>query len=176
MIFGFSVTLSWLWLFLLIGGLVAGLRYSITLSILISAYSLLAIPLDVSRAIQVSFLTVAVGLLVGGYRKYQVHQNERLMAVWVLARQNEDAAKVLIDLNGNLNKVHQSRLDILNVLEVVNLPPNAKAQLGQTVHTLGNLEQAVSGWMALYKIREVVLDNKLAIGEEIRRSGRTPLK
>jgi hypothetical protein len=119
-------------------------------------------------------VTLLSGLLVGYYHRYQRYLNEQRLASWVLARQNEDAAKVLIDLNGNLNKVRKSRMDILNVLEVVDLPPNAKTQLGQTVHTLGNLEQAVSGWMALYKIREVVLDNKLAIGEEIRRSRGMP--
>ena len=173
--FGFSVTLGWLWLFLLIGGLVAGLRFSLALSIIISIYSLIAISSDISRAIQVSFLTVFVGLLVGSYHKYQIYQNDQRLAARELARQNEDAAKVLIDLNGNLNKVRQSRMDILNVIEVIGLPDSVKAQLSQTVHTLGNLEQSASGWMALYKIRDSVLNNKLAIGEKIRRSGRNPL-
>ena len=174
LVFGYSIAVGWLWLFLVIGGLVSGLRSSIILSVLISIYTFLTL-VDPSRMIQGVCITLLSGLLVGYYHRYQVYQNDQRLAVWQLARQNEDAAKVLIDLNGNLDKVHQSRMDILNVIEVIDLPDSAKKQLGQTVHTLGNLEQSVSGWMALYKIRDSVLDDKLAIGEKIRRSGRNPL-
>ena len=159
---------------MVIGGLVSGLRFSIILSVLISIYTFLTLA-DTSRMAQGVFITLISGLLVGYYHRYQIYLNEQQLAAWVQARQNEDATKVLIDLNGNLNKVRQSRLDIMNVLEVVDLPDTAKTQLSQTVHTLGNLEQSVGGWMALYTIRDRVLDNKLAIGDKIRRLGRNPL-
>jgi len=175
LVFGYSIIIGWLWIFLIIGGLVANLRLSLTLSILISAYTIYAIPMDTSRVIQACIVTVLVALITGSYRYYQIHLAEHLEAARALARANEEAANLITDLSANVDKVKSAREAIQIIMFNVELVPSTKEELSQVVHTLGNLELAASGWLALKQIQESVTSDKLRIGEAIRRSRRNPL-
>ncbi len=173
-VFGYSIAIVWLQIFLVAGSILAGLRLTMLLAVLISIYAYFAIP-DLSRSLQIGIATLILGYLVGSYSRYRKYLFGQARDAGYRARENEEAAKVLLDINGNLERVRQSRIDVQSVLfNFADLPDSAKIQLRGTVHTLGNLEQAVSGWMALHEIKEGILDNKLTIGERIRRSRRGP--
>lgn len=175
MIFGFSITIGWLWLLLIAGGFVAGLRLSILLSVIISFYTLYAIAGDASRSIQVVIGTILVAVLVGYYSRYQEYNLNRARAAWEEtetarreAEKNAEAHKYLVELNGNIKKVREARVDLDAIWNNYNLPDNVRVQLREVINLLANLELASSGWQALYKITEEVREARAEIGKKMR--------
>ena len=178
--FGYSITVSWLWLLLIIGGLVARLRLSLSLAALIVAYSFFAIPGEPSRVVQVGIASVLVAVLVGGYSRYSHYLLEQARAAWIeaelqrdIVRGIEQAAQTLEDANGNIAKVKRARTDLQAVLHNFSFPDNVRTQLNGIVQDLGNLELATAGWRGLHKIIEDVKSAKLEISARTRRPMKT---
>jgi len=174
--FGYSITVSWLWLLLIIAGLVAGLRFSLAMAALIFAYTFFAIPGEPSRVVQVGIASALVAVLVGGYSRYSHHLLEQSRELWIeaelqrdIVREIEKAAQLLEDANGNIAKVKKARIDVQAVLYNFSFPDNVRTQLNAILHDLGNLELATAGWRGLHKIIEDVKDAKLEIGKRTRR-------
>lgn len=173
LVFGYSITIQWLQIMLIIGGFVAGFRYSLGLAVFISAYTWYTID-DFSRTIQVVIGTFAIAILTGLYSRYQHYQMRQNEAAWreserqrLSAEKSSHATDEIIEavekLNGNIEKIKQARIDLQAVLKNYSLPDGARAQLTGVVHLLGNLELATTGWRALHKIIEDVKDAKLEI-------------
>ena len=178
--FGYSITVSWLWLLLIIGGLVARLRLSLSLAALIVAYSFFAIPGEPSRVVQVGIASVLVAVLVGGYSRYSHYLLEQARAAWIEAELQRDivsgieqAAQALEDANGNIAKVKRARTDLQAVMYNFPFPDNVRTQLDAIVQDLGNLELATAGWRGLHKIIEDVKSAKLEISARTRRPMKT---
>lgn len=178
--FGYSITVSWLWLLLIIGGLVARLRLSLSLAALIVAYSFFAIPGEPSRVVQVGIASVLVAVLVGGYSRYSHYLLEQARAAWIeaelqrdIVRGIEQAAQTLEDANGNIAKVKRARTDLQAVMYNFPFPDNVRTQLDAIVQDLGNLELATAGWRGLHKIIEDVKSAKLEISARTRRPMKT---
>jgi len=174
--FGYSITVSWLWVFLIISGLVAGLRLSLALAILICIYAFFAIPGEPSRVVQIGIASVIVALLAGGYSRYARHLLEQSEAAWMEAEiqrniltEIEQAAQLLRDVNGNIAKIKKARIDLQATMYNFSFPDNARTQLNGIVHDLSNLELASDGWRALHKIVEDVKSAKLEISARTRR-------
>jgi hypothetical protein len=173
--FGYAITISWLWLFLIIGGLVAGLRLALAMASLIFAYAFFAIPGEPSRVIQVGIASALVAILAGGYSRYSRHLLEESRMAWVetekqrdIVREIEQAAQLLRDVNGNIARIKKARVDLQAVLFNFRFPDNARTQLYGIVHDLGNLELATAGWRGLHRVIEDVKRNKLEIGKRMR--------
>jgi hypothetical protein len=176
LIFGYSITVSWLWILLIVGGLVAGLRLSLAMAALIVAYSFFAIPGEPSRVIQVGIASALVAVLVGGYSHYSHHLLEQARAAWIEAELQRDivmgieqAAQTLEDANGNIAKVKRARTDLQAVMYNFPFPDNVRTQLSGIVQDLSNLELATAGWRGLHKIIEDVKSAKLEISARTRR-------
>jgi len=176
LIFGYSITVSWLWLLLIIAGLVAGLRLSLAMAALIFAYTFFAIPGEPSRVVQVGIASALVAVLVGGYSRYSHHLLDQAREAWTeaelqrdIVREIGEAAKLLQDVNGNIAKIKRTRTDLQAVMHNFSFPDNVRTQLNGIVHDLGNLELATAGWRGLHKIVEDVKSAKLEISARTRR-------
>jgi len=179
--FGYSITVSWLWLLLIIGGLVAGMRLSLAMAVLIVAYSFFAIPGEPSRVVQVGIASALVAVLVGGYSRYSHHLLEQARELWIeaelqrdIVRGIEEAAQTLEDANGNIARVKRARIDLQAIMYNFSFSDNARTQLNAIVQDLGNLELAAAGWRGLHKIIEDVKSAKLEISARTRRPMREP--
>lgn len=179
LVFGYSIAIVWLEIFLIIGGFMAGLRYSLGLAAFISAYTWYTID-DFSRAAQITVAAFVIATLVGLYSRYQHYQMRQNEAAWREAerqrlsaekssRATDEIIEAVEKLNGNIEKIKQARIDLQAVLKNYSLPDGARAQLTGVVHLLGNLELATTGWRALHKIIEDVKDAKLEIVKRMKR-------
>src|SRR3990172_8496678 len=131
--FDYSITVSWLWLCLIIGGMVAGIRLALAMAALIFAYALFAIPGEPSRVIQIGIASGLVAILSGGYSGYSRHLLEEARAAWdeaekqrEIVREIEQAARLLEDVNGNIAKIKKSRIDLQAALYNFSFPDNVR--------------------------------------------------
>ena len=176
LIFGYSITVSWLWILLIIGGLVAGLRLSLAMAALIFAYSFFAIPGEPSRVVQVGIASALVAVLVGGYSRYSHHLLEQAREAWAeaelqrdIVREIEEKARLREDSNGIIAKVKHIRIGIQSVMYNYVLPDGARTELNVQLHNLDDLELSTTGWRALWKIVQDVIAAKLLISARTRR-------
>ena len=127
--FGFSIAVIWLFIFLIIGGMVSGMRLSLALAILICAYTVFALPGEPGRVIQGAIASILTAVLVGGYSHYSRHLLEQARLSWIeaelqrdIVRGIEEAAQLLEDANGNIAKVKKIRIDVQAVLYNFSFP------------------------------------------------------
>ena len=175
---GYSIAIVWAQLFLIIGGLLAGRRPALLLSAIISAYAWYAIPGDISRVMQIIVASVLIAFITGYYGHYQRYVRQQALIAQLaasdarrLAEENERAAEMLEELNGNIAKIKDIRIDLRAIVDAYELPPEVQKNMGEILHLLGNLELAAGGWRALHKIREDVQKAKGEIAGKMWRGG-----
>lgn len=117
--FGFSITLSWLWLFMILGIFIGGLRAGLVCAVFTIVYGLLALPMNTSRLAQLVITTPAAAFLVGYLRR-----RERLLREAILSQfSNGNVEKMQVSLRMATNLKHRfktmSEADIQEVLEQI---------------------------------------------------------
>ena len=173
-LFGYTIAIAWMQLFLIGGGLLSGFRFSLLLATIVSIYTYIAISDDPSRVVQIIIVSILMALITGAYSYYQRWTSQQALInqliaseAKALALKNEAAAEMLTELNGNIANIKSVRLNLKNILTTFDLPPEVDKSLNDIVHLLGNLELAASGWRALDKIRTQVKEAKGQIAGEM---------
>jgi hypothetical protein len=110
--FGWSITFSWLWLFMAAGIFISGLRAGMLCAAFIVAFTLYAIPMDTSRIIQLAISTPAAAVLVGwqtrelrlALSRVQA-EGDRAREALAQAEKNQAKADLVDSVNGNIEKL-----------------------------------------------------------------------
>ncbi len=130
--FGYSVFIAWLWLFLIIGTFVGGLRAGFICAIWIILYTLYAVSDDPSRAIQIMIATPIVAYLVG-WQTRNIRQLHKMTDE--LVNGNIDKAK---------NALNIARELLLNWEDYTNVGRYKRVRLFEDA--LGNLLAGIVGF------------------------------
>jgi hypothetical protein len=161
--FGYSITLVWVTVFVVIGTLVSGLRGGLVAAVWGVGYAFYAIPMvdELNRAVQVAIGIVLMALVVGWQTRNLRKSLAELRTAWERAELNEQAAKAMNALNGNIYRIRNARNLLLKTLEHQPLDETAREEIRQVLHVLNNLELATAGWQALEKLKESIEDSRL---------------
>lgn len=143
--FGYSITAAWLYLFVVFGAFIGGLRAGLVAAVFVAAYSAYTVE-DTNRAIQVAIAVLLIAGLVGWQRR-------RLRAEFRRAEDNQGAADFVDNLNGNIERVRAARGQLLEILEMEPLNEEARLRLREVLGVLNNLEQATAGWRQLNELK-----------------------
>jgi hypothetical protein len=144
--FGYAITLSWLYLFVVFGAFTGGLRAGLLAAIFVAGYSLYVLD-DTSRSVQVAIAVLLSAVLVGWLRR-------RLRAEWQRAEDNQAAADLIHGLNGNIERVRGARAQLLDILEAEPLNEGTRLKIRGVLNVLNNLEQATAGWRQLRELKK----------------------
>ena len=116
--FGFTITYGWLWLALVAGVFIGGLRAGLLCGVWVTLYAVWTVPFtdDPSRVIQIGLVSVIGAWLVGFLRRRERH----LQMAINLAFSNGNVAKMreTLDLARNL-KVNLSTYSEAEILEII---------------------------------------------------------
>lgn len=147
--FGYSVTLVWIAVFVVVGSFLSGLRGGLVAALFAVGYAFYAIPMidRVDRAVQVAAGMVIMAFAVGYLRRRERQQSQR-------ATENEAAAQALGALNGNILRIRHSRNLLLKVLQQHRLDDITQEEIRSVLHVLNNLEMATAGWQELARVKE----------------------
>lgn len=144
--FGYSITAAWLYLFVVFGAFIGGLRAGLVAAVFVAGYSIYAME-DISRVIQVAAAVLLIAGLVGWQRR-------RLRAEFRRAEDNQGAADFVDNLNGNIERVRITREQLLDILETDLLSEETRLKLREALGVLNNLEQATAGWRQLRELKK----------------------
>lgn len=140
--FGFTVTYGWLWLFLIAGGFIGGLRASLLCAGWVTLYAILTLPGDLSRVIQIAVISVVGAWLIGYLR-----QRERRLQ------------KVFDEVfNGNVARMESAMGASRTLLKEWNnlTVTEQKEQVQQINHYLAHLLTSVVGYRQMREEQERV--------------------
>lgn len=128
--FGASITLSWLWLFMIAGVCIAGMRAGLICAAFTVAYAVLALPMDISRLIQLAIATPAAALLVGYLRRRERHLQRAMMLIFANGNVAKMREALALATELKLNLRNQTEAGLLDGLERI------ESDLGNTLAVL----------------------------------------
>lgn len=140
--FGIFISVGWLWLFMIVGAFIGGLRAAILCAIWISFYAAFLMPADPSLTIQRVIISFAMAVLVGYLRRRERNLQQAVMVAFS---------------NGNVAKIRDA------LAQATTLKLNLKTTADTTVETtLEQIESDLGNTLA-------VLDGYKFLRDEIER-------
>lgn len=160
--FGWTPAVGWVWLFVVAGSLVGGLRAGLVAASAAAFYSWLIIsPGDGTQFVQRVIIGFLMALTVGWLRRRERREADALRvaladarAAWDKAQEGEEAIRTLDGLNGNIERVKQARNKVRELAGTADLPKLVIDELLTILHTLNNVLNAVEGWQQYAQLRE----------------------
>lgn len=158
--FGYTVAVGWLWMIMIYGSFIAGVRASLICAAWVAGYSIYVDGSDPTLLAQRIAISFMMALTVGYLHRWLRIEWGIAHEAAARAEENEAKAHALDELNGNLEQLrsmHKRAMDL--VLGWSTLNDSARYEAVRSItHDLAQLTSITQGWHYLYKEREAVIE------------------
>lgn len=143
-----------LYLLFLLSGFIGGLRSGLVSAAMLAVYNVAALgPITAERTVVICSYFLAAALVGWKTRQWR-HSVADALAGWERAASNEQAARAMEALNGNVYRIRTARERLMTVLTEHRLDEPTRNDMREVLHVLNNLELATAGWQQLAKVKE----------------------
>lgn len=143
-----------LYLLFLLSGFIGGLRAGLVSAAILAVYNATFLgPITDERLVVIMSYFAAASLVGWKTRQWRQAVADAL-AGWERASANEQAARAMEALNGNVYRIRTARQQLITMLAEHQLDEPTRNDMREVLYVLNNLEQATAGWQALMKVKE----------------------